>query len=341
MHDLGVASALPPPPAPAPAAPRRWRLAAALFTLTFASAVVASVWRELDAASVADKLAALRADPSLLLGGLPFAIAVLGILLAHELGHLVAARRHGVDQSLPYFIPAPTLFGTLGAVILMRSQPADRRVLLWVAVAGPFAGLLVAVPVLAWGLAHSMPVTFTELPDQEIVLGNSLLFGWLARAFAPPAELLDLHPLAIAGWVGLFVTSLNLIPAAQLDGGHIAYALLGRRQTRLSNLVLVALLALGVALGLGDGGPLRGAVWIVWAALLFILGVAHPPVRDETVPLTRRHRAVGLLAFLLFVVTFTPVPIERAAVADDPAPTSRRHAPDRPRASSPGEEFRL
>jgi membrane-associated protease RseP (regulator of RpoE activity) len=202
-----------------PAAPRRTRawIPVSLFLLTFLSAILANVVPTIPADDVVGVIDFFRAEPWRFLQGLPFAITLMGILLAHEMGHWLMARRHGVDQTLPYFIPAPTIFGTLGALILMRSQPPDRRVLLNVAAAGPFAGLVVAVPAMAWGLSRS---TIASGPP-ELLFGSSLLVGWLSGLFGPGAGFaeLSLHPVALAGWVGLFVTSLNLIPAAQLDGG--------------------------------------------------------------------------------------------------------------------------
>jgi membrane-associated protease RseP (regulator of RpoE activity) len=333
----------PPPPAgPVPQRPRlRWRLSAALLAATFLSALAAGALAELDAAALSEKLDWLWAEPARLLDGLPFALALLGILLAHELGHFFTARRFGVEQSLPYFIPAPTLFGTLGAVILMRSQPQDRRVLLYVAVMGPFVGLLAAVPVTAWGLMHSVPVAPGDAPASDLVLGSSLLFRFLVAELGPGTPFVDLHPVAVAGWVGLFVTCLNLIPAAQLDGGHVAYALFGPRQERLSSMVLVALFTLGATLGLCHGGALQGAVWVIWAAFLYILGVRHPPVRDESVPLLRRHRAMGIAAFALFVVTFTPVPVASIDDLAGGAPPALESPGDAPRPPGAGEEYRL
>ncbi|MBI3178920.1 MAG: site-2 protease family protein, partial [Deltaproteobacteria bacterium] len=264
----------PPAPPPALRKPRRSWVHATLFGATFVSAMLAQTLPRVAARSFGDAMGRVLSEPRLLLLGLPFAITLMAILVAHEMGHYLTARRYGVDQSLPYFIPAPTFFGTLGAIILMRSQPADRRVLLNVAVMGPYAGLLLAIPATAWGLAHSVA------GEPPLRFGSSLLFGWLNGWFAPEVAVLDLHPVALAGWVGLFVTSLNLIPAAQLDGGHVAYALFGRKQERFSLAVVLALLALGLALGFE-----RGTVWIFWALFLFVIGVRHPPVRDEMLPL--------------------------------------------------------
>ena len=309
--------------------------------------MIANVVPNVPGSGLSQVVGVLWHHPGRLLAGLPFALALMAILLAHEMGHYLTASRYGVDQTLPYFIPAPTIFGTLGAIILMRSLPSDRRALMNVAVAGPFAGVLVAIPIVAWGLAHSNEAAFQRLSDSDFVFGSSFLFVLLKRLFAPDVGLLELHPVAIAGWVGLFVTSLNLIPAAQLDGGHVAYALFGRHQRRLSLAVVIALLVLGTFLAL-EHGVEQGAIWVLWALFLFILGVRHPPVRDERVPLSRGQRLMGWLALALFLLTFTPTPLSHAGSADfepgvdqeelrapeSPAPAHRdeRRAP---------EEFRL
>jgi membrane-associated protease RseP (regulator of RpoE activity) len=323
-----------------PAAPRRtgaW-IPVSLFLLTFLSAIFASVVPTVPADDAAGVFDLLRTEPWRFLDGLPFAATLMGILLAHEMGHWLMARHHGVDQTLPYFIPAPTIFGTLGALILMRSQPPNRRVLLDVAAAGPFAGLVVAVPAMAWGLSRS---TVANGPP-ELLFGSSLLVGWLSGLFGPGVGFaeLSLHPVAVAGWVGLFVTSLNLIPAAQLDGGHVAYALFGERQERLSMVFVACLFGFGLLIGVWSGNLAHGAVWVFWPLFLFVIGIRHPPVRDERLALDPGHRAIAWLALLVFILTFVPVPVERGMQADSgaaPAVTPGKL----PRHQGPTEEFRL
>lgn len=287
-----------------------------LFVVTFLSAA----WTQMpmpDTGSFWPTLFAALTDPVRLWQSSMFAGTLMGILLAHEMGHYLMAKRRGVDQSLPYFIPAPTLVGTLGAVILLRGRPDDRGALLEVAAVGPLVGLIPALAATIWGLAHSA-VTLGPAP-QTYALGSSLLFSWLRTIFGPEGAGIALHPVAFAGWVGLFVTSINLIPAAQLDGGHIAYALLGRRQTRFSGAVVIGLVALGLvsALGTGPHSGAGGVVWLLWAVLLFVIGLEHPPVRDEGRPLTRSQMLAGWLALALFIVTFVPSPIS----ATDPGDT--------------------
>jgi membrane-associated protease RseP (regulator of RpoE activity) len=285
--------------------------------------------------------------------GLPFAVTLLVILLAHEMGHFLTAHSHGVDQSPPFFIPAPTLFGTLGAVILMRSQPPNRRVLLKVAVMGPYAGLLLAVPAAAWGLTQSTPIDVNDMPAGSVWFGSSLLFHGLEQVFSPNGSDVVLHPVAVAGWVGMFVTSLNLIPAAQLDGGHIAYALFGRSQEKISLVVVLLLLGTGMFIScLGDPntpGATGGEVWILWALLLFVIGLRHPPVRDESIPLTPAQKFNGGIALVVFVLTFIPVPVKMLGVPSAPPTDGRpqqlqpRHFDpfEEPPHHGPAEEFRL
>ncbi len=247
-------------------------------------------------------------NPSLLFAGVPFAATLMSILLAHEMGHYLTARRHGVKQTLPFFIPAPTRLGTLGALLFLRSKPPNRGVLLDIAVMGPYAGLVLAVPAVAWGLAHSTGVPH---PPSDLVLGDSLLFAALRRVFHPGAPYIAMHPIAEAGWYGLFITSLNLIPAAQLDGGHVTYALFGRAHGMVSLAAAVALLASGVLMIALDGvgaSRLTGTLWISWALLLLFVGTEHAEVSDRTSPLSRAQRVRGLGALVAFGLTFMPVP---------------------------------
>jgi len=328
-------------PIPAAAAKSRrghW-IHLALFILTFLSAIVAYVVPAAPANTMAEVFEVLRQEPARLLGGLPFAVTLMAFLLAHEMGHWLVARRYGVDQSLPYFIPAPTIFGTLGALILMRSLPPNRRVLLNVATAGPFAGLVIAIPALAWGLGHS---TVAAGPP-DLTFGSSLLVNWLTSSFGPGGGIaeLHLHPVALAGWVGLFVTSLNLIPAAQLDGGHVAYALFGERQERLSMIFVVCLLGLGLLLGVWSDNLARGIVWVFWALFLFVMGIRHPPVRNEHLALAPGHRVIAWLALLIFVLTFVPVPVERGTPASTPRVAPAPTLEELPPYDGPAEEFRL
>ncbi len=238
--------------------------------------------------------------PHLLLRGLPYSATLLLILGAHELGHYFASRRWGVEATLPYFIPAPTLFGTFGAVIRIRGPILNRRALLDVAVAGPLAGMAVALPAALIGLWMSRVVM---LGGGGLGLGESLLFKavtWSVLGVPQPGEIILLHPVAFAGWCGFLVTSLNLIPAGQLDGGHIVYALLGRWHRLLSNTVGVVLI------GMAYWWP----GWLLWAAVALFLGRRHPPLYDEGENLGRGRRFLGYSCIILMLLTFTWIPLQ-------------------------------
>jgi hypothetical protein len=246
------------------------------------------------------------AQPARLLTGVPFAFTLLAILGTHEFGHYFTARYHGAAVSLPYFIPAPPpfLFGTLGAIIRMGSAIRDRNALFDIAVAGPLAGLAVAVPALLVGLSWSAVAAIPE--GGHIVFGDSLLMRFLVfLTFGRIPEGMDVfvHPVALAGWVGLFVTALNLFPVGQLDGGRIAYALFGRRHRVVGRLTVGSLVALAAITWSPN--------WLVWAALVFFfVGFRHGPPLDDVTPLTPGRRLVGYLCFALLVLLIPPVPLE-------------------------------
>jgi len=268
--------------------------------------------------------------------GIPYAISLLSILLAHEFGHYLAGRYHGVHVTLPYFLPLPypiSPFGTLGAFIRMKEIPKNKRILLDIGIAGPIAGLVVAFPVLIIGLSlsHIEPLTVAE--GQAVTLeGNSILylfskflvFGkllpapasyegispilyWIRYFFTGrPLPLggfdVMIHPVAWAGWAGLLVTALNLIPAGQLDGGHLIYVLLGDRARSLFPFVL------GILLLLGFVSP----SWWLWAFLIFILGRVYAEPLDTITTLDSRRKAVAMIGIVIFILVFTPVPLIQA-----------------------------
>src|SRR5215813_7616270 len=244
-------------------------------------------------------------EPARLLGGVSFAGTLLAILGVHEFGHYFTARHYRAIVSLPYFIPAPPpfLFGTLGAIIRMRSPAKDRNSLFDIAAAGPLAGLVVALPALWIGLGWSK---VAELPaGGSVVFGDSLLMRFmtcLAMRQRPPGHDVFVHPVALAGWVGLFVTALNLIPVGQLDGGRIAYALFGARHRQVSMITFLGLLALGAITG--------SANWFVWGFLLFfVMGFQHQPPLDDLSPLSPGRYAVGVLCLVLLILLIPPVPV--------------------------------
>jgi membrane-associated protease RseP (regulator of RpoE activity) len=237
--------------------------------------------------------------------GLPFSVTLLTILLFHEFGHYFMAKRHRVEASLPYFIPAPSFIGTFGAVIKMRSPVYSKRALLDIGAAGPLAGVIVAIPAIIIGLQLSEIRPIAGLGG-GISLGSSLLFSFLARisvGVVPENYDLVLHSTAFAGWIGLLVTMLNLLPVGQLDGGHIAYAVLGPQwHRRASAFILPALFVLGLV---GWKG------WVIWCVLLFfVMGTKHPPTMDDHRPLNTERKVIGWIALVLFVLTFTPVPFD-------------------------------
>lgn len=241
---------------------------------------------------------------TLFVGGLAYAASIMGILLVHELGHYVTARLYGMRVSLPYFIPMPvSLLGTMGAIIRMRSPVPDRRALFDVGIAGPLAGLAVAIPVTVLGLRLSRIVPdVSDLPG-VLQFGEPLLFRALAHLVlgpVPSGHTILVHPVGFAGWLGFFVTALNLIPAGQLDGGHIAYAVLGRRHNTVALVTVVALF--GTALYFSQ------PMWAVWGVLLLSLGHRHPPPLNDLTPLGPVRRTIGVLSWGLFLILITPVP---------------------------------
>jgi membrane-associated protease RseP (regulator of RpoE activity) len=280
--------------------------------------------------------------------GLAFSLPLMAILLCHEMGHYVAARIHHVPASLPYFVPLPPgigLFGTMGAVIL-QSRTSDRRKLMDIGAAGPLAGLAVAIPVLFYGLTLSSVQPLIGVGVQE---GNSILYAVLKRlifgAWLPGGgQDVMLHPTAMAGWAGLLVTMLNLLPLGQLDGGHIAIAYYGNHYGRVSRILqnLLPLLALGVGIAVyadamdylaRQGGSISpfsiassaGTPWLMWFVLLALLrrlsgGVDHPPVDDRPLPVSRVR--LFWIVFVTFAIIFMPIPLRASLGASPQTPPS-------------------
>jgi membrane-associated protease RseP (regulator of RpoE activity) len=268
---------------------------------------------------------------NLLLSGLPFAIALLTILLFHEFGHYLAGKYHKTTVTLPFFIPFPlSLFGTMGAFIQLKEPPKNRRILLDIGIAGPLAGIIVAIPILLLGLYLS-PVERIpfKIPMGQIFEGNSILYlflkfiikgellpqpfnyssidqvlYWIRYFFTGtplPGGGLDvtLHPIAWAGWAGLLVTALNLIPAGQLDGGHIMYVLLGKNTSKLLPFILIALVLLGMV---WEG-------WWFWALLIFFLGRFHAEPLDQITQLDTKRKVLAVVGLVVFLLVFMPVPL--------------------------------
>jgi membrane-associated protease RseP (regulator of RpoE activity) len=238
--------------------------------------------------------------PLKIIKGIPFALALMTILLSHELGHYITSKRHHINVTLPYFIPAPSLIGTFGAFIKMKSPLLNKRALLDIGASGPLVGTIVSIPFVVIGLFLSEIRVATETGGAE--LGSSILFSVLARLTLgniPEGYDILIHPVAFAGWIGLLVTSFNLMPVGQLDGGHVAYAILGEKHRRVSLIVILFLFFLG---SFGWKG------WLFWGFLLTIMGLSHPRPLDQWTPLDRKRKVVAFITLIVFVLTFTPVP---------------------------------
>jgi membrane-associated protease RseP (regulator of RpoE activity) len=235
--------------------------------------------------------------------GAPLSFTVLAIAFSHEMGHYFTARRYRIDTTLPFFIPFPiSLVGTLGAFILIKSRFPHRKALIDVGLAGPFAGFLVTIPALFVGIATSRPGPALEAGYN---LGEPLLFQWVAHWVwpnVPDGYTIYISPIGLAAWFGLLLTALNLLPIGQLDGGHASYAILGHRAHRVSAVVFFAFLPMAYF----------GPSWLVWAALLYALGIRrpHPSTEQDDLPLPRSRILMGIAALVVFVLCFTPAPIE-------------------------------
>ncbi len=268
----------------------------ALFVVTVISVLVISALNE---------GVNLLEDPGGIVVGLPFTVAFLAILGAHEFGHYFLARYHKVAVTLPYFIPFPTIWGTFGAFIQLRSPTITRKQLFDVGIAGPLAGLALAVPILVIGLLNS---TIEPLPaaGSYMLEGNSIFYWLLKRIIfgqVLPGNGLDvfLHPLAWAGWSGLLVTAFNLFPVGQLDGGHVAYVLFGRATKTAGYVVVGLMVVVGIVFWQG---------WIFWALMILLfIGVGHPPPLNELAPIGRGRKLLGYAMIAVFVLLFVPTPL--------------------------------
>ena len=304
-------SALPVPPRSVGEASslRRWLIHGGCFLATFVVTTFFGGWHY--ATYLADfgqpPSGLTYADAGFWLGGLWFSVSGLTILGAHEAGHYLACQRYGVDASLPYFLPAPLpLTGTFGAFIRIRDVIPHKRALFDIGAAGPFAGFVVAVPLLVLGLWLSRLVPMRAHLEM-FALGRPLIYQAAQHAIwgaLPGDQLLQLHPVARAAWFGLLATALNLFPVAQLDGGHVAYAVFGAKSRWITLATTAVILAL----------TLVSVSWITWAVLvvvvLVVAGPSHPPTANDLVPLGRRRIALAAAAALVFALCFTAAPIE-------------------------------
>jgi membrane-associated protease RseP (regulator of RpoE activity) len=286
----------------------RWALHAVLLCATLATTTLVGVvlaesfqkGQPVDLDQYLNIFALLQARPLALAEGLAFSLPLMTILLAHELGHYFACRYYGIDASLPYFLPAPTPIGTLGAFIRIRAPIYTRRALFDVGIAGPLAGFAMLVPALAIGVAYSKVIPgIAERGD--LVFGVPILqrlMEWMIFPGVPSSNIL-LHPVARAAWVGILATALNLLPIGQLDGGHILYAFSGGRHKLLSRVFVFVLVLLGI---------FYSRTWLVWAVLLFFFALRHPAIYDFR-KLDGKRAALGLAALAILMLTFTLVPI--------------------------------
>jgi len=242
-------------------------------------------------------------DPQILLLSLIYALVLIVILLGHELGHYLTCRRYGISATLPFFIPAPTLIGTMGAFIKIRSPIAGKKQLFDIGVAGPLLSFVLSLPALVAGVALSKVVP--ALPREgTIYFGEPLLLkilGGLLIKNAGPNHDLVLHPVAFAGWVGLLVTAMNLFPLGQLDGGHVSYAILGPKAKIVARVFLGVFIVMGLFFWAG---------WLIWALVILLLGLKHPPIWDETSPIGMKRRIIGALVVVIFILSFIPDPIQ-------------------------------
>ncbi len=236
-------------------------------------------------------------------GGLGYAMAIILILLGHELGHYFMSRRHGMRATLPFFLPFPfSPFGTLGAVIRMEGPISSRKALFDTGVAGPLTSLILSLPATALGLKLSTLIPKSEIREGTLHLADPILFSLIQRMVLgeiPKDVDVLLHPIGYAGWVGLFVTALNLFPVGQLDGGHIAYALFGRKSRAVFLLAIAVMGFITVFLNPG---------WILLLILMILFGFRHPRPLDDETPLDGKRKAMGALMFIVLLLSFTPSP---------------------------------
>jgi membrane-associated protease RseP (regulator of RpoE activity) len=298
----------------------RTRLALILFLLTCLSTFFAGV-------------VAFPVRGNLLAGflrGLEYAGCVMAILSAHELGHYLQARRAGVPASLPFFIPFPiSPFGTMGAVIVQQSGVADRKSMFDIAITGPLAGLVLALPLAYWGVCNAKVETFENVPGQVTIYSDPLLLQWMIRHVhgrLPPGADVTINPMLFAGWVGVFITALNLLPIGQLDGGHVLYCLIGRWAHYVARgLFLAAAATVAYNVLFGDRGFM---VWILMLVLIWLIGTRHPPTANDRVPLGWFRVVLGWLTLMFIFVGLTPIPIYQMDPRTIPRPPPIERHPE-------------
>jgi membrane-associated protease RseP (regulator of RpoE activity) len=257
----------------------------------------------------------IRTHPARVLSGLPFMLTLMFFFMAHEMGHYLYCRRYGVHATLPFFIPAPTPIGTMGAVIVIRSRIRSRTALFDIGIAGPIAGFVVAVIILGFSLAWSKPMHPNAM-SADYQFGFPLVFpimqrllaslGWLRGAAALPFDGLLMHPVAIAAWIGMLATSLNLLPGGQLDGGHIVFSIVPRAHKIISRLTILTLLVMAYYLWTG---------WFIWALLLWLSSFRHPQVA-EWPKVSGKRMWLAVFALLMLALTLAPAPFLHSSLPE-------------------------
>jgi len=249
---------------------------------------------------------------TIFVGGFLYSLAIMTILLSHEMGHYLMSRRHGIPATLPFFIPLPLPpFGTFGAVIKMKGIILNKKALFDVGIAGPLCGFVVALPFIVAGISLSTVTPLAGIPAASYMqLGDPLLFrilqAWLVGEI-PPGHDLILHPFAYAGWVGLFVTSLNLLPVGQLDGGHVVYAVFGEKSKWVYRSVIIGLGVLAVSVNIG---------WFTLVILLIIFGMRHPRPFDDETELDGVRKRLAIVVLVIFILSFVPSPFPEMSIVN-------------------------
>jgi len=242
-------------------------------------------------------------NPKIILLAIAYSATLMGILLAHELGHYLTCRHYKISATLPYFIPAPTIIGTFGAFIRIKSPITEKKALFDIGIAGPLSGFFLSLPALIYGL--SLSKLTSSIPDEEtIIFGDPLILQIIAKLIfkdIPLESSIILHPIAFAGWIGILVTSFNLFPVGQLDGGHIAYSIFGKRAFIVARIFFILFIIMGIFFWIG---------WFIWAFIIFIMGLKHPRIIDEKTPLSTKRKLLGILILIIFILSFIPAPIK-------------------------------
>lgn len=236
--------------------------------------------------------------------GLPYSISLMGVLFVHEMGHFITSRYYGVRVTFPYFIPAPNLIGTFGAFIKMKSPIPNKRILFDIGFAGPFAGFIASIIALYFGIKTSKVIPQHPGFPEGIALGTNLameIIIKIVKGNIPQGYDILLGPVAFAGWLGLLVTAMNLIPVGQTDGGHIFYSVIGRGHYFFAFLFVIGLIILGTYVWPG---------WLFWALILVLIGMSHPPVINPFIPLDRKRILLFFVAVIIFILSFSPSPFK-------------------------------